>query len=286
MLKFITLCASSLLCLVSATVNKTRLCVEYAVSNHWAEEEALLLVPGLTQSRCMARCVRQPLCRAFNFRSTDGTCRLHPESPPCMTLNTTEGWLYVALSSCSQYQPWHSMRPVDDGWQWITAKEPSVRNDILEFGGRLFCRIFYKGLYLPGWWGKWPPPGLYRVVVPHKKMVIKCMNGEFLVLPNSTRFDWIPVSTYPFPTNAVIGGYATDLTPLYVARRQYTRLPHPVPGIYNVVTEKFYVVYNGYTEETAGNISVLVPNWYTLLCNLEIRTNRVHLWYVVASQKE
>ena len=124
------------------------------IADHLVHEEVFSVISGFTRGRCLAQCVRQPLCRAFNFRSADGTCGLHPESPSWMTPNITEGWLYVTLSPCNHRRPWRPMRPIDDGWRWIVTDDLSARSDIVRFSERFPCHIFHKGLYLPSWWGR------------------------------------------------------------------------------------------------------------------------------------
>ena len=252
-LKYALLNSLIIVYMTAASIYKSRLCVEYEIADYRAKEEALLEINGLTHSGCMVQCARQPICRVFNFRPAYGTCRLHPEFNGCMTPNTTEGWLYVSLSTCGKRPPRQSMRPADGGWRWISTENPKARSDIVELSGRFPCRIFYKGLYLPGWWGAWPAPGEFRVSIPHEKRIIRCNIGEFLVLLDPSRFSWTRVDIEnPVPTNAVIGGHATDSTPLYIARKLIGT--EMMPGFYNAVNKALYVVYYGYREHLPGDL--------------------------------
>ena len=248
----IFLCGSALLCISSASISKTRLCVEYEISNYWTDEEAFFVILGVTQGRCMAQCVRQPVCRAFNFRPVDGSCRLLPEYLGCRTPNTTVGWLYVSLSTCSQRQPWQSTCPMESDWQWITSKNPAARTDTVGFSGRYLSRIFYKGVYLSSWWAPWPRE-IFRGVHPYDSMDVNCDVGEFLALLDAARFSWTAVNIDdPVPVNAVIGGYATDLAPLYVARRRVNG--EKIPGFYNATSKMVVIVSNGYRVYTTGDL--------------------------------
>ena len=261
---YVISCISFILCFACASINKTRLCVEYEIPDYWAEEKALSVIPGMTRAHCMTQCVRQPLCRAFNFRPVDGNCRLLPEYLDCRTPNTTVGWLYVSLSTCSQRQPWQSTRPMESGWQWITSENPSVRNGTLQFGRRFASRIHHKGLYLPGWWSPWPR-GIFRGAIPHEERRQNCDVGEFLVLPDPARFIWTPVNMRnPAPINAVIGGYAADSTPLYVARRLINS--DMMPGFYNAAKKMLVIVYNSYTVYTTGDLLLFV--WIAHDCSM------------------
>ena len=252
-LNYAVLNASIIVYITAASVYKSRLCVEYEIANFWAKEEALLVIHGLTRGGCMVQCVHQPICRAFNFRPANGTCRLHPEFIGCMTPNNTDGWLYVSLATCKQHPPWQSMRPADGGWRWISTDNPEARGDLVELSGRFLCRIFYKGLYLPGWWGSWPAPGEFRVSIAHEKRIIRCNIGEFLALLDPSRFYWTRVNMEDaMPTNAVIGGHATDSTPLYIARKLI--IFEMMPGFYNAVNKTLYVVYNRYREDPPGDL--------------------------------
>ena len=264
------LCTLTLLYPSSAITNKTRLCVEYEIADHFAQEEVFSVIPGLTQSLCMAQCVRRSFCRGFNYRSVDGICRLHPESPRCMTPNTTVGWLYVALSTCSNRLPWRSTRPIDDGWRWVVTENPSARNDIVRFSGRFPCRIFHKGVYLPGWWSSWPNRGIIRATNPQDKRTLFCRvgDGEFLVLLDPSRFIWTPVDIEDnIPATTVIGGYTTDATPLYVARKLFG--PDMMPGLYNALTKKVHVNYNGYREVDPGDVLVFI-GWWVIQVTMEM----------------
>ena len=261
-IKHVIMCGLILLHFASASTKKTRLCVEYEIPNYWADEGALLVFCSLKRMHCMARCAHQSLCRAYNFRSTDGNCRLLPESPSCMTPNITEGWLYVALSTCSNHLPRRSTRPADGRWKWITVTDnPKGRSDIVQFSGRFPCRAFYKGLYIPGWWGAWPGQGVFRVALPHEKKKLTCMVGEFLVFLDPAEFVWDPMNNeYPVPANAVIGGYTPEWTPLYVARRLVgSRI---MPGFYNAANKMFQISNDGYKEYTTGDLLLNVWRLY------------------------
>ena len=257
-IKWVILCGLSLLGFAYASINKTRLCVEYDIPNHWAKDETLLMIVGLTQSRCMATCVRQPLCRAFNFHSTDGTCRLLPKSPSCMTPNITEGWLYVALSTCRKHQPWRAMIPADDGWRWVALPDnPATRDDIVQFTSRFICRIYHKGLYVPGWWAAQPGQGVFRGAIPQERKRLDCAIGKCLVLLDPSRFAWTPIDIEDHvPGNAVIGGYDADSTPLYIARKLIDSTM--MPGFYNAARKMLVIIYNRYSEYTTGDLLLFV----------------------------
>ena len=72
-------------------------------------------------------------------------------------------------------------------------------------------------------------------------------DGKCLVLLDPSWFIWTSVNTGDeIPATAVIGGYATVATPLYVARKRFG--PYMMFGLYDVVTKNVHIDYNRYRE--------------------------------------
>ena len=229
--------------LAAMNVNKVRLCLEYVSEDYWAGDDALLAKPGMTQGTCMALCARKPPCMAFNFRPMDGNCRLHTPVTTCVKPNTTKGWIYVSLSTCDQRRPWRSLRPAENGWQWIAADERNAGSNVVAYGARFASRVFYRGLYLPGWWANFVEAGVFRAVKPNGG-VLRCKIGQLLVVSNPGRVRWSSVTTnHTVLENGVIGGYGPDSTPLYVSKRQFGS--QMLFGFYNACNEIVYFFLNG-----------------------------------------
>ena len=105
----------------------------------------------------MVICVRTRNCSAFNFRSEDGMCMLHPAytKKECMVQNFTEGLEYVHMTNKSDsVRPWRGLRTKDHYGNWTTNPStrvgiPFMRSSLS--GKRFVARIIYKGLYIPGY---------------------------------------------------------------------------------------------------------------------------------------
>ena len=248
-----------LFCLAKSSNNKTRLCVEYEIADYMLGEDELLSIRAPTQGHCMTHFVRQRQCMAFNYRAINGKCILYPEWKFLMTANNTAGWLYVSLSECSNQVPWKSQRPKDDGWQWMLAVNPHSINDSIALWDRYVVRVFYKGLYLPGWWRNKPHPGFVRAVLTHERRNVRCdYTVEFLVVSDPSKYIWIPLNTNdPVLTNAIIGGHGPDSTPFYISRNIIiAKVTSMVPGIYIALNKTAFYNYYGYHEVMPMNILV------------------------------
>ena len=239
-------------CIAAVSVKKVRLCLEYVIEDYWAGNDALLVELGVTQGKCMTQCARKPPCMAFNFRPVDGNCRLLTAVTTCIKPNTTEGWLYVSLSTCDQHRPWHSIRPAENGWQWVAGDEINTGSNVVAAGHRFLSRVYYKGLYLPGWWSSSAGHIRFRAVLPGGD-VVRCIIGEFLVVSNPGRVQWSPAATnHAILGNALIGGYGPDSTPFYICRKRLNRAE--MFGFYNAENQVAYFCYNGYNETMPGDI--------------------------------
>ena len=69
----------------------------------------------------MSSCARTKYCSAFNFRSEDGMCMLHPANTKkeCMAENFTEGLEYIHMTDNSDgVPPYRGLRTKDNHGYW------------------------------------------------------------------------------------------------------------------------------------------------------------------------
>ena len=220
---FLLLCIS--LSVAQCVVHKTRRVVEFTMDDYHPGGEPIQTLEGLTRNKCMSSCVRIGNCSAFNFRSEDGMCMLHPvyTMTECMAENFTEGLEYVHMTNTPNgVTPWQGVRTKEYHKQWKVNPAtrtgiPYVKSDMN--AKRHVARVVYKGLYLPGYTERFnrrfkmvTPDGIRHTFEQCRRMV------QYLVFKNSSYFKWeVFYAHWAIPSNAVIGGYWPDGTPLYIA---------------------------------------------------------------------
>ena len=260
-----------LLCLwlsaIQCAVHKTRRLVEFIMDEYYPGGEPIQTLQGLTRNKCMVICVRTRNCSAFNFRSEDGMCMLHPAytKKECMAENFTEGLEYVHMTHTSDgARPWRGLRTKQYHGHWkadITTKTgiPFLRSNL--GGKRHVARVLYKGLYIPGHthystnrFQMTTPDGALHTFEQCRKTV------QHLVFKNSSYFKWdVFYAGWAIPTNAIIGGYWPDGTPLYIASATMARGAR-YPLYYDTHTRKTYPEFD--TQEPT--LCILLDTWTQL----------------------
>ena len=235
-----------------STIKKTRACKEYEIRDFWDEAEESLVIPEMEKGDCFIQCGFELDCVAFNYDYHDGICHLLSGISSCMKPVITEGVIYGSLAPCIQRAPWFSKRPDDINWEWIMTDDPYARNDLVGDGTRYASRVYYRGLYLPGWWDDSLGYGLFRATMPGEN-VVECENGEFLAVPDPGRVIWSPVPVNgTFDMNAVIAGYGPDSMPLYITKKMISAVT--TFGAYDANNQIAYFNKDGFVESTPGEI--------------------------------
>ena len=240
--------------LATGNITKSRQCVEFEIAEFRANATPIDIFMGLSQGLCMTRCVRDPSCMSFNFQSGDGRCDLLPVVASCLVPNVTKGWLFVSMATCKKRAPWQSITPENHGWSWEDVEDPYVRDDVVGmdsdngWGYRLFIgRMYYKGLYLPGWLKI--DSDMFRSVDPIENRMISCPVGKNLVLNGSVSYSWPMFNGGDvIPNNTVIGGYGPQSEPLYITKVVMTGLS--IYGYYNPLNQKVHYVDDGSASES------------------------------------
>ena len=125
----------------------------------------------MTSHNCMIRCVQKPACMAFNHSQQAGQCVLILKET-CLIPNITPQWKHVSLYTCQKRAPWRSKMPRNNGWNWTQLEDAKTGNNIIALtSDRYVGRLFYKGLYLPGW-GRNDKIGLRAINPIEKKKVL------------------------------------------------------------------------------------------------------------------
>ena len=246
MRRFLLSCIS--FTIVQCVVHKTRLSVEFVVDDYHPGGEPIQTLKGLTRNKCMSSCARTKYCSAFNFRSENGMCMLHPAyiKKECMAENFTQGLEYVHMTDTFDgVPPWRGLRNKDNNhgyWKVNPTRQtgiPYLRSDLGAV--RHVARVLYKGIYLPG-----GADGFNRritLATPHGtlKSVGQCRTTmQHPVFKNSSYFQWdMFYAGWAIPTNAIVGGYWPDGTPLYITSTVYGRGVR-YPGYYDAYTRKTY----------------------------------------------
>ena len=269
----ISLLSTFIYVIAEDAMKKSRLCIEYEISNYNSPAPWCKTIGGMTKGDCFIECTRQQSrscpCTAFQLHSRDGLCELL-KNPNCMTENETPGITFVGLSTCQFIPPWQAIAAPNQSlhWRWVT--DPPTMEATISFrsplgGVRYVTRGLNKGLYLPGW-GR---PGLFHAWGPSDEN-IKCRsNIQFLILKDPSFYRWeIFYKGDPIPSTAIIGGYWRDGSPLYIVK--VTHGPHDAiyPLYYNAKALQAYPIYHDMhsdMEILVNNFTVQEPgNYYTM----------------------
>ena len=240
---------------------KRKLCTEFTIDDHKAEEPPVNTNFNQTKFQCMRACARERNCSTFNFRWIDGTCVLLPLTSSCMAKNAAAGWVYVSLAQCDFILPWHSRTPAVEGtWDWITTQSnPKFNKDLIVLKDsfnfpRFAIRTFYKGMYLPGWSTE---KIKFRSIDPLTSIRIRCSEGQFLSFPLggniSYGWQWINAGN-SVPSGAIVGGYGPEGEPLFIAQHKESGLP--LTGYYNSLRAAGYFALNGFKQPVRMKILI------------------------------
>ena len=236
MQRFLLTCLA--LSTVQCVVHKTKQVVEFIIDDYHPGGEPIQTTKAPTRNKCMAICVRTRNCSAFNFRSEGGMCMLHPAYPNkiCMAENFAKGFEFVHMTYDSGgVPPWRSLRTKKHLEHWKT--NPTSKRGIAfvrsDWGGiRHVVRVLYKGIYLTG-----SGAGRMRVAtLDGAYRFYQC--GETMQYLMFSDYKWdVFYAGWDIPTNAIIGGYRSDGTPLYVVSATYGPGAR-YPGYYDPSTRK------------------------------------------------
>ena len=139
---------------------------------------------------------------------------------------------------------------------------PQSRDDVISLPGvtvRYVSRLFYDGLYLPGWYH--PATGTpFRTVSPEDNQVQKCLpySGEFLAFNDTSDYRWFFTAGDPVPDSAIVIAQLHGGMPLYVVHYTFSGPPqYDLTGYYNPITAESYFVYSGVVILSRVNILLL-----------------------------
>ena len=223
--------------------SKRRLCVDVEVENYRSDTFVLRTFVVGNKQKCFINCMRENTCKAYHFRYQDGLCDLLPKPDICQAQTTTNGTLYVELNTCGLFPPRKAFLPPVVNWKWVSdVTDLTGTVAKASSGTRYVSRVFERGVYLPGWWitdrfG-------FRTVSPFRKDR-SCYKrpGELLIFPKGG-YLWVSFQEGgPVPTNAVMGGYWMDLSPLYIVK--ITVGWFMCSGYYSVSVNQAFVDCNG-----------------------------------------
>ena len=171
-------------------IENRKLCTEFMIDDHKAEEPPVNTNFNLTKFQCMRACARERNCSAFNFRWIAFNFRWIA----CFfRWRHHAWWRMLQLAGCMCLLPSvtsccpDSRTPAVEGtWYWITTqsnpkfnKDLIVLKDSFDFP-RFAIRTFYKGMYLPGWSTE---KIKFRSIDPLTSIWIRCTEGQFLSFP-------------------------------------------------------------------------------------------------------
>ena len=156
------------------------------------------------------------------------------------------GMTYIELNICGQYPPRRAFLPPTYNWRWVsTGSNLSDALTMKRWGVvRYVSRVFERGIYLPGWWK--PDQIGFRAIRPYRDSVL-CGGddkpGEFLILPTGG-YQWSSFSVGDtVPSDAVMGGYWMDLSPLYIVKKIFGSAT--CSGYFSAAMEEAYIECNG-----------------------------------------
>ena len=229
-----------------AIIHKRKLCIEFEINDFKHKERPIKMYSTLNKYRCLTFCVHERNCSAFNFRFADGACVLLPALPsPCMSSDTTFGWLYVSLAPCRYQQTWYSRTPEEGPWHWITTNDlrhPDLVASVSNVNvARYVTRVNLRGMLVPGWRANFSSSSSFFAIDPLDRSKGKCPVGQYLSWSATAAvgpvWQWIDAGD-PVPPGAVIGGYGPKMEPLFVAR--YTQNTMTPAGYYDPRSGKGY----------------------------------------------
>ena len=222
-----------------------------------------------TRSLCMVQCVRYSDCWAFNHHPDSATCILLPAAG-CMTLDGQHGYLFVHLSDCNMVPVREIRRPPDGGWRWVKRESPGNHNDLIKLPGmvtRYVSRVYYDGIYLPGWYQP-TAKNPFKSVSPEDKLNKKCLpySGESLAFNDTSDYRWGAFTAGdPVPDSAAAITALHDGTPFYVIRKSFPGAPgYDLSGYYDPTSKKNYIVNGGVV--TPASVKMLLLNWQCGIC--------------------
>ena len=258
MQRFLLSCLA--LSIVQCVVHKTKQVVEFIIDDYRPGGEPIQTTKASTRNKCMAICVRTRNCSAFNFRSHDGMCMLHPAYPNkiCMAENFAKGLEYVHMTYDSGgVPPWRSLRTKEHLGHWATnptsTKGVAFVRSVMG-AHRQVARVLHKGIYLTG---------SARITIR-----VATLDGAYHFYQCRETMQYLMFSDYKWdafyagwaiPTNAIIGGYRSDGTPLYVVSATYARGVR-YPGYYDPSTRKA----NSRHDERFTKLCILLNTSYQI----------------------
>ena len=155
-----------------------------------------------------------------------------------MTENFAKGLEYVHMTyNSSGVPPWRSLRTKEHIGHWI-AKPTSKRGIAFVWSDmgatRHVARVLYKRIYLTAAAGN----AKSRVATPDGVFHFLYQCGETMQFLMLSDYKWdVFYVGWTIPTNAIIGGYRSDGTPLYVVSTTGARGAR-YPGYYDPATGK------------------------------------------------
>ena len=223
---------------VGGSIHKRKRCVEFEINDFKPEENPIKTFSSLKKYQCLIFCAHDRNCSAFNFQFAGGTCVLLPTSSPCISPDTTVGWLYVSLATCRYRPPWDTRTPDEGPWHWIPTNDLTRPDLIASVSStnvaRYVTRTNLRGMWVPGWRSNFSVEALFLAIDPLDHSNARCPTGQYLSWPATAGggpvWQWINAGDSA-PSGAVIGGYGPIMEPLYIAR--YTHNTLYVPGYYD-----------------------------------------------------
>ena len=216
---FADILSTGLSSIAGGVIKKDRLCVQYEINDYNSSAHRCDALNAASKTACFMECAyhRWCLCRAFQFNSWDGFCEILGKEK-CMAENKTPNILFVSVSECKSILPWHSTKPVDGKWRWVT--DPPTRKGTVKIkspggGVRHVVRAFHQGLFLAGSF----TGGRLFAGIPSGGILQCTSNVQFMIFENSSDYSW--ENFYkgdPIPSTAIVSGYGTDGAPLYIVR--------------------------------------------------------------------
>ena len=167
-------------------IYKRKLCNEFEINDLKHKERPIKMYSTLNKYRCLTFCAHERNCSAFNFRFADGACVLLPALPsPCMSSDTTFGWLYVSLAPCRYHKPWYSRTPKEGPWHWINTIDLTRPDLVVSVSStnvaRYVIRVNLRGMLVPGWRSNFSSSSSFFAIDPLDHSMGKCPVGPFLV---------------------------------------------------------------------------------------------------------
>ena len=232
------------------TVMKLRLCGSWEMEGRYAHSANITSLQGRTRAHCQMACARQPGCRAFNYRQSDGRCELLPSFDKCTEPDEMENYTFVHLAVCDYSPPVrypltsrNASLPSGTDWSWVAVTQDSVDtvtslNFLTTRDGNydMFVSLtFSEGFYALSWWSK---SNRTTTIVQPNGRTYDCVNATVYLIAlveNSFPCSWGSFTTGGrVPHQAVRGGPG----PFFVTRFQCEQVWRT--GYYDAMTLSFH----------------------------------------------